>query len=318
MKSVRLRLLVLALLPLSVLMPLLLVLASARWNADYDAVLIAKVESDLKIAEQYLGHLQSRSADALHSAAEATEFATAISDGSETLSQHIEHLRKDLQLDFLEYISEAELAEPASLWPVVAQAAGGRRGSVIDIFSAKALSEAASELEETARIPLIETEAAAPTSRSIEDRGMVVHTAAPVRVPGHAGVLRGGLLLNRNLDFIDTLNALVYLGGPKEENRQGTATLFLEDTRVSTNVRLFEEVRALGTRVSAAVRNKVLGEGKTWLDRAFVVNDWYISGYLPLLTVLASGSECSMSVFWKPRSAKPSAARCWPSEELSC
>jgi two-component system NtrC family sensor kinase len=47
-------------------------------------------------------------------------------------------------------------------------------------------------------------------------------------------------------------------------------------------VRLFEDVRALGTRVSRAVRNAVLIEGETWLDRAFVVNDWYISGYLPL------------------------------------
>ena len=47
-------------------------------------------------------------------------------------------------------------------------------------------------------------------------------------------------------------------------------------------MRLFEDVRALGTRVSAAVRGTVLGDGTTWLDRAFVVNDWYISGYMPL------------------------------------
>ena len=26
----------------------------------------------------------------------------------------------------------------------------------------------------------------------------------------------------------------------------------------------------------------VLDQGQTWLDRAFVVNDWYISGYLPI------------------------------------
>ncbi|MEO0744228.1 MAG: cache domain-containing protein, partial [Pseudomonadota bacterium] len=80
----------------------------------------------------------------------------------------------------------------------------------------------------------------------------------------------------------DTINALVYLDAGAGGARQGTATLFLEDVRVSTNVRLFEDVRALGTRVSAAVRGQVLGQGETWLDRAFVVNDWYISGYLPL------------------------------------
>jgi two-component system NtrC family sensor kinase len=53
--------------------------------------------------------------------------------------------------------------------------------------------------------------------------------------------------------------------------------------RISTNVRLFEGRRALGTRVSAAVRSAVLGEGRTWLDSAFVVNDWYISAYEPLV-----------------------------------
>jgi len=281
-KSVRLRLLFLALLPLSVLMPLLLVLASARWNSDYDAVLIAKVESDLRIAEQYLGHLQSGSADALLGAASSTAFQHALNAGTDPLRLHLEVLRQELQLDFLEYIPLQALSSTVGRWPIVQGAANGHHGSVIDIFSMEALKAGAEELATRARIPLIETEAAAPTSRKVEDRGMVVHTAAPVRVDGHEGVLRGGLLLNRNLDFIDTLNALVYLGGPAEENRQGTATLFLEDTRVSTNVRLFEEVRALGTRVSAAVRNKVLTEGRTWLDRAFVVNDWYISGYLPL------------------------------------
>ena len=52
--------------------------------------------------------------------------------------------------------------------------------------------------------------------------------------------------------------------------------------RIATNVRLFENRRALGTRVSLAVRDQVLGQGKTWLDTAFVVNDWYVSGYEPL------------------------------------
>ena len=88
--------------------------------------------------------------------------------------------------------------------------------------------------------------------------------------------------MNRNLDFIDTINTLVYQRKNTSEDPRGTATLFLEDVRISTNVRLFENVRALGTRVSAEVRSSVLDQGQTWLDRAFVVNDWYISGYLPI------------------------------------
>lgn len=282
MKSVRLRLLLLALVPLSVLMPLVLILAMTRWNADYDAVLIAKVDSDLRIAEQYLGHLQTGSANGMLSLAQSTAFEAALKEGPEAVSLFLNNRRQQLQLDFLEYLPLSAVNGAQGKWPVVQTAARGQLASEIDIFSAADLALLSPALQERAVIPLIETEAAAPTQRKIEDRGMVVHTAAPVIMAGHNGVLRGGLLLNRNLDFIDTLNALVYLGDEEDGNRQGTATLFLEDTRVSTNVRLFEDVRALGTRVSAAVRNVVLEEGRTWLNRAFVVNDWYISGYLPL------------------------------------
>ncbi len=282
MKSVRLRLLLLALVPLSVLMPLMLVLAMTRWSADYDAVLIAKVDSDLRIAEQYLGHLRTGNAEKILSLAQSTAFETALAQGPDILDRLLDKRRKQLHLDFLEYHPLSELAGEQSKWPVVQAAASGRLAAEIDIFSSEDLARHSPLLAERASIPLIATEAAAPTTRQIEDRGMVVHTAAPVSIEGRNGVLRGGVLLNRNLDFIDTLNALVYLGDEDGDNRQGTATLFLEDTRISTNVRLFEDVRALGTRVSAVVRNVVLAEGRTWLNRAFVVNDWYISGYLPL------------------------------------
>ena len=35
--------------------------------------------------------------------------------------------------------------------------------------------------------------------------------------------------------------------------------------------------------IVAAVRTAVLDEGQTWLDSAFVVNDWYISAYEPII-----------------------------------
>ena len=34
--------------------------------------------------------------------------------------------------------------------------------------------------------------------------------------------------------------------------------------------------------MSQEVREAVLGRGSTWLDRAFVVDDWYVSAYSPL------------------------------------
>jgi len=276
MTSVRLRLLILALAPMVLLMPLLLFLGMTRWTSDYDEVLIANVESDLRIAEQYLSRLMVGTGKELQAVAGSVEFARTPPVGFDAF---FDGKRAALGLDFLYYLPREKVTDD---WPVIQGAARGQGRTEIDIFPGAALAGIAPELAARARLPLIETEAAVPTDRTVEDRGMVIHSAMPVSLPGRDGVLVGGILLNRNLGFIDTINALVYQDGAAGGSRQGTATLFLEDVRVSTNVRLFEDVRALGTRVSAAVRGQVLGQGRTWLDRAFVVNDWYISGYLPL------------------------------------
>jgi two-component system NtrC family sensor kinase len=280
MTTVRLRLLILALAPLVLLMPLLLLLGMTRWTGDYDKVLAANVQSDLRIAEQYLSQLMARTGEELTGVAQSLAFDAALEgDGPEP--RFLDAKRRELGLDFLYYLPSGS-EDVGAAWPVIEAARQGRARTAIDIFPPEVLAALPGELETRARIDLIETTAAVPTDRQVEDRGMVVHAASPVRLPGHEGVLVGGVLLNGNLGFIDAINALVYLNPVTGGTRQGTATLFLEDVRISTNVRLFEDVRALGTRVSASVREAVLDEGQTWLDRAFVVNDWYISGYLPL------------------------------------
>ena len=138
------------------------------------------------------------------------------------------------------------------------------------------------------------TRNAAPDARSIEDRAMVVLSLQPVLGANEQplALLVGGLLLNQNLDFIDHINRIVYPEGALPFGSEGTATLFLDDVRITTNVRLFQDQRAIGTRVSQTVRERVLGGGQTWLDRAFVVNDWYVSAYDPLLD--AAGERVGM------------------------
>jgi two-component system, NtrC family, sensor kinase len=282
LKSVRLRLLILALLPLIVLMPLMLLLGMNRWTSEYDKILIANVESDLRIAEQYLGQILTRTGTNIQGVADSEAFSRELDSETRRLSDFLEQKRRLLELDFLYFLPPDKTTTPAAQWPVINDATNGALASKIDIFTASDLAVVSENLKIRAQVPLIDTVAAVPTDRTVEDRGMVVHSASPVGPAGQRGVLVGGILLNRNLDFIDTINALVYLNAATGGDRQGTATLFLEDVRVSTNVRLFEDIRALGTRVSAAVRGAVLDEGKTWLKRAFVVNDWYISGYLPI------------------------------------
>ncbi len=284
-QSVRMRLLVIALLPMLVLMPLLLGSAVVRWTGRVDELLITKVNGDLTIADQYLQRLLENSGERLDALAQSAALRDVM-DRPADRRAHLREARRALGLDFL-YLTDGttgpEGLRPAD-WPVVATALDGAQwGSVVDIMDQDTLTALDLGLGQQAAIQLVPTRAAVPTDRTVEDRGMVIHSASPVILPdGRPGALVGGLLLNRNLDFIDTINNLVYRDQSLPDGSQGTATLFLEDVRISTNVRLFEDVRALGTRVSAEVRARVLEEGRTWLDRAFVVNDWYISAYQPI------------------------------------
>ncbi|WP_068305002.1 HAMP domain-containing sensor histidine kinase [Pararhodobacter sp. CCB-MM2] len=284
MDSVRVRLLVIALLPMLVLLPLMLGGTMLRWAAKIDDILISKVTGDLTIADQYLAGLVELSGERVDAVAHSTALQAALQgQGSD---DYLAQQRARLGLDFLYILDGAgdSGAFGAEDWPVIASALEGEWRSAVDIVEGPLLAALDPALAARAEVALVSTRAAVPTDRATETRGMIIHSAAPVTLPdGRRSALVGGVLLNRNLGFIDTINGLVYREQSLPEGSQGTATLFLEDVRISTNVRLFENVRALGTRVSAAVRAQVLDEGRIWLDRAFVVNDWYISAYEPIL-----------------------------------
>ena len=291
--SVRGRLLAIVLVPMLVVLPLFTAAVILNWSGRFDRLLIAKVNGELTIAHQYLFTLLDRRASEVAALAGSAEFRDVLAGGDPAaLARWLEARRQAAGLDFL-YLTDAGGADVPAVgsamrperWPVVRAALEGRPGAGIDLFSNQELAAISPALAARARIELVPTRAAVPTDRKEESRGMVLHIAAPVGAPQQGGgrALVGGVLLNRNLDFIDTINDLVYPEASLTEGSRGTATLFLEDVRVSTNVRLFEDVRALGTRVSAAVNRRVLGEGAVWLDRAFVVNDWYISAYEPII-----------------------------------
>jgi two-component system NtrC family sensor kinase len=293
MRSVRYRLLAIALLPTLVILPLLLGIAIFRWNDKFDSLLISKVNGDLTIAHQYLSRILENTGEHIHALGGSVRFTAAIGGDRSTLPAFLETSRSELGIDFLILVDPAGkviAAAPAMAHslpvdrPVIAAALAGKPATAIDIFANAELAAISPELARRATLELVPTPNAVPTERASETRGMVVHSASPVRLPGNVpAALIGGTLLNQNLVFIDTINDLVYREASLPEGSQGTATLFLDDVRISTNVRLFEGRRALGTRVSAAVRDNVLDQGKVWLDSAFVVNDWYISAYEPII-----------------------------------
>mgnify|MGYP001800930446 CR=1 FL=1 len=78
MRSVRLQLLLIALLPLVVLLPLLFGVTMLRWINRYDDLLISKVASDLRVAEQYFGRIAATQAADVSALAKSVGFASAL------------------------------------------------------------------------------------------------------------------------------------------------------------------------------------------------------------------------------------------------
>ena len=288
-RSIRTRLLLLALLPLGIVLPVLLAVLTI-WGGDYlDRLLIAKVRADLAVAHGYYERVAEgvgRSVEGLAGSARLGRVLDASASARNgAAAELLATARVGMKLDFLYFLDVDRNSAAIADWPVLAEAGAGQALTGTDVMSAEQLRLLDPQLAEQARTAILKTANAAPDDREVEDRGLVIHAAAPVRdAAGRLrGVLAGGVLLNKNLEFIDRINEIVYPEGALLLGSQGTATLFLGDVRVATNVRLFEGGRAIGTRVSAAVHRTVLDEGRTWLDRAFVVTDWYVSGYQPLV-----------------------------------
>ncbi len=139
------------------------------------------------------------------------------------------------------------------------------------------------ELAERARIKLLPTKRATPRAEGEERSGMALVAAVPIVDAGRfLGVLYGGVLLNRSQEIVDRVRDTVFQHEIYKGQSIGTATIFLRDIRVSTNVVNPDGSRAIGTVASEEVTRSVLTEGKKWTGRAFVVNDWYITAYEPI------------------------------------
>ena len=156
--------------------------------------------------------------------------------------------------------------------------------SSTEIVTSEDLYSESAELARQAHIEVIPTPKARSKISGVEKRGMMMIAAAPILDPNGAllGVLYGGKLLNRHYEIVDKIKETVYQGEVYKGKDIGTATIFQGDLRISTNVKREDGSRAIGTQVSEEVAEQVLIKGLPWIERAFVVNNWYITAYEPI------------------------------------
>ncbi len=152
-----------------------------------------------------------------------------------------------------------------------------------DIITREKLLRESKKLADQAYIRVIPTLRARPKDKNFEDKGMCKKAAAPIFSEGRlVGVIYGAKLLNNNFEMVDSLKKLLFKDERLGGFEIGTVTIFMDDLRISTNVKNKMGKRAVGTQVSEEVYRKIFEHGKTWLDKAFVVNSWYLSGYSPI------------------------------------
>lgn len=224
-----------------------------------------------------------------------------------TLSAYREYLgniRTSRDLDFLSIADARGYAVYRAAAPsqagdrvelaTVVQALRGRAAAGTEAVSLRPLGAENPELPGRAAIELVPAPGPAPgPSPGRLTAGLVLVAAAPIHDErGRTiGVVYGGRLLNapetevratgshRIVDQIEqTLFPTLAAGG----RYAGSATIFLEDVRISTNAVSADGRRAVGTRIDRRVYEAVILRGETWRDRGFVVNDYYITAYEPI------------------------------------
>jgi len=152
------------------------------------------------------------------------------------------------------------------------------------ILPAEELALESKALAYRAFFEFVDTPLARPRPETEETAGMVLMAAAPVfdRDETLIGVVYAGVLLNHDYKIVDEVKQTVFQGAVYKDKDIGTATIFQDDVRISTNVYNEDGERAVGTRIAEDVYEQVVRNGEQYVGRAYVVNNWYIAAYEPI------------------------------------
>ena len=221
------------------------------------------------------------------------------SDDKEGLKRELERLRIENNLDVLTLTDKVGKVLVRTKSPYVVeddQSNDEMVGTALkekrilkgtQITSQEELNKEGRDLVDQAFMAFVPTPKAKPRVKDRETSGMMLKVAAPVFDGDKKllGVLYGGHLLNRDYLVVDRIKDIVYKGVKYKGKDIGTATIFQWDVRISTNVKDSNGLRAIGTRVSRDVYEKVLENGQPYIGQTYVVNADYITAYEPIRNV---------------------------------
>ena len=146
--------------------------------------------------------------------------------------------------------------------------------SATEVIPAEVLRQVG--LEDQAHITLIDTPLAAPQTYDPREgtAGLALTSVTPIIEDDRViGAVLVAYVFNNDFTLVDRIREVAGID---------TVTVFFGDLRVSTNVMTTAGQRAVGTRVSQEVFDVVLNQGRDYVGRAYVVNEWFLTRYEPL------------------------------------
>ncbi len=175
----------------------------------------------------------------------------------------------------------------------IARALSGESAASTELVPRALLQAENPDLVARLGLELAESPATGSQTQKGLEAGLVLLAAAPVKdSEGRVvAVLYTGELLNEiDTDavsveahgIVNKIKKTLFPGLRFQDRQVGAATIFQDDVRITTSVLTAEGRRALGTRVSRDVYQSVIVAGQIWRDRAYAVNDWYITAYEPI------------------------------------
>ncbi len=291
-RSIRGKLTLAAVTPLVVILILVSLAASYLISAWIVGETQKKVRNDLNAARAVLNHERDRVQDVVRFTAHSAGLVEALRRHDlPRMAAELDEIRKREHLDILNLTDRlgnivirssktASPQKPSEPLPFIARVLAGEDYAGTLLIGADDLLHEGYDLADRTQIVTSSLGEQAPERRGMFLVGATaVHDSAEVVL----GCLYGGVLLNNNLDLVDRIKDLVYGRESFEGTGVGSATIFLEDLRVATTIRLKSGQRALGTRVSPEVAEAVLKQGRPWLARARVVDEWYLTAYEPIV-----------------------------------
>jgi len=268
-----------------------------------------RVRQDINTAKLIYSHTLERIVSLIQFSAEGSDLYEALADGKKErleslhgLIRHVQVIQTSGEHPFLDMLSVVDMngkifyraANPKikgddMLWdPVVRKCIETRKPQAsTELIPIEEIVRENPALAERVAVTIVKTPKSFEYEKKQLSEGMVMRAAYPIvdKQQRLLGVLVGGILLSRDRTIVDKVRETIYHDEKYRGHEIGVATIFQGGVRIATNVMTTENQRAIGTTLSREVYNRVIKEGKDWVGRAFVVNDWYITTYTPIYNI---------------------------------